>query len=207
MHFKTFIGILFLLILTFGCEQKKSEVIIQGRVLDFNPQTSIVTLIKDKNMDAMRPDYNTLPPEQFEIPKGIIPKGFEPNDGYRIKLDTESKKIIVYNPDTKSIEEIDIVIIEKKTNIQRDDKLVYDIQKQELKVFPIINKTNNTITLYSVRQKIYIVFKVDSKYIGLPPKAWRAGDDIKISLSNDKKVTKFYNITKSDLLHFKSPKQ
>ncbi|MFQ3573225.1 MAG: DUF4881 domain-containing protein [Thermodesulfovibrionales bacterium] len=205
MYFKTFLAFFMLLLLIIiGCEQKKAEVVIQGRVLEYDPQTMIVTIIKDKNADAIRPDYNTLPPEQFILPKDVIQKGFEPTDGYRMKLDADKNNITLYNPETKAFEHIDIVVIDKKTNIQRDDNLVYDIKKQEFRMFPIINKDQNTVTLYSVRQKIYITFKVDKKHIDLPAKAWRAGDDIKISYKDDKKVTKFTNITKSDLLHFKS---
>ncbi|MCX8027070.1 MAG: DUF4881 domain-containing protein [Thermodesulfovibrionales bacterium] len=206
MYCKTFFGLMLILTLILGCTQQKTETVIQGRVLDYDAKTQTVNVIKDKNTDVIRPDYNTLPPEQFQIPSSLIPKGFEPLDGYRIKLDIENKKITIFNPDTKSFDVIDIVIVDKKMNVQRDDDMVYDKNKQEMRAFPIIDKNKETITLYSVRQKIYTTFKVDKKYLDLPPKAWRAGDDIKISYTGDKKIIKYTNITKSDLLHFKSQK-
>jgi len=193
--------------LLLACQQKPKETIIQGRVIEYDPNTNYVKIIRDANNDMVKPNYNTLPLMTFELPKEIIPKGSEPTDGYRIALNSDEGIIKVYDPQNNIFKDLKISIIDKKLNIQRDDPLVFDKDKKQSIIFPIINKEKKKIMLYSQRQKIYLIFKVDDSLFSMPEKTWRAGDDVKISVQSDNKITKITNLTKSDLLNFKTQKQ
>lgn len=194
------------LLMVVSCQDKPKESFIQGRVIDYDPNMNQIKIIRDANNDISKPDYNTLPLLTFELAKDIIPKGSEPTDGYRINTNAEAGVITVYDPQNNIFKDLKITIVQKIMNVQRDDPLVFDKVTKEPVKFPIIEKGQNTITLYSQRQKIFLKFKVDEKLFELPEKAWRAGDDIKISVQDNKKVIKYTNLTKSDLLNFKTQK-
>ncbi|MCX8069450.1 MAG: DUF4881 domain-containing protein [Thermodesulfovibrionales bacterium] len=194
------------LFLLMSCQEKAKETFIQGRVIDYDINTNQVKIIRDANNDMIKPNYNTLPLLTFELPKDIIPKGSEPTDGYRINTDAENGVITVYDPQNNIFKDLKITIVDKVINVQRDDPLVFDKNTKSPVKFPIIEKDKKTITLYSQRQKIYLKFKVDETLFELPEKAWRAGDDIKISTKDNKKITTYTNLTKSDILNFKAQK-
>ncbi len=208
---KRAIGLLIVLCLTLSfilsCQKQPQEAlkITQGRVLEFDPNTLSLLIIVDKNNNNEKPDFNTLPPQRFDLSTDIIEKGSEPTGGYRLNLDTQKKQLTLYNPSEQNIMNVDIKILEQKLNVQRDDPLVYDKKTQTTKNYLSIDKTKKIIHLYSLRQRTYLSFQVEDKYINLPDRAWLSGDYVKIAYKEGTtKALKFTNITKTDLLKFKS---
>ncbi|MFQ3573658.1 MAG: DUF4881 domain-containing protein [Thermodesulfovibrionales bacterium] len=193
---KKILNILFVftsLLILVGCNVKLGEV-DQGRVIEFNKEEWSVVLIQDRNYDKPgNPLYDILPPHKYFLPKDPNEMGPEPTAGYRMKLDLEKNKIVIFDVTTQNFKSIDIKVVEKKENIAKEDPLVKG------KKFPIIDKERKTVTLYSARQKLLTTFAVPEEYINLPEKTWIAGDEVRVYYKEPGKALRFMNITKTDI--------
>jgi len=114
-----------------------------------------VTLIRDKKIDTLNPDYSYLPPLTYALPVDPQEIGPLPKAGGRIKLDAEKNQIVIFDPKAQNFKTIDFKPVEKKTGVERDAPLVKG------KKFPVVDKAKKTVTIYSGRQKIL-------ETIGLP---------------------------------------
>lgn len=110
-----------LLVLVCGCELGQVD---QGRVIHFDAEKGIVTLIQDARAEPGNPDYNTLPPHTYTIPTDPAEMGPRPVAGKRIKLDIENKEIVIFDEATQGFKTIPISIIDVRRNIGRDHPLV-----------------------------------------------------------------------------------
>lgn len=179
-----------LLILVCGCELGQVD---QGRVIAYDPQKGIVTLIQDKRAEPGNPDYNTLPPHTYKIPEDPGEMGPVPVAGKRIKLDVKAKEIVIYDDATQNFKTIPFTIIDMRTGIGTDHPLVRG------KTFPIIDREKKTITEYSRRQRLLITFTVADEYFNLPPETWEAGDEVRIYYKEPGKALRMMNITRTDI--------
>jgi hypothetical protein len=174
----------------FGCgEQGKVE---QGRVIGFDKAKETVTLIVDTKHDTANPDYSGAP-LTFALPKDPMERGEDPKVGMRMKLDTKTKEIVIYDPATKSMKKINYTLIDQKENVAKNSPLVAD------KKFPIVDKEKKAITVYSGRQKLLVTFSVPEEYMALADNTWEAGDEVRIYYKQPGKAARFMNITKTDI--------
>jgi hypothetical protein len=165
----------------------------QGRVIAFDKQKGEVTLIQDKKAEIGKPDYNTLPPHKYLIPKDESEMGPEPKAGQRMKLDAEKKQITIFDPASQNFKVLDYTLVEQKENVDRDNPLVKD------KKFPLVDKDKKAITVYSRRQKILTTFSLPDEYLALPASTWDAGDEVRIYYKEDGKALRLMNISKTDI--------
>jgi hypothetical protein len=170
-------------------------------VIEFDKDKRTVTFIRDVKADPGNPDYSHLPPLTYEMPKDINEiLGAEPKAGYRMKLDTNKKQVIIYDAAAKNFKAIDYKLIEQKDLVDKDSPLVFDQVAKKEKQFPIVDMEKKTITIYSKRQKILSTFTVPDEYFALPDKAWEAGDEVRVYYKEDGKALRFMNISKTDTL-------
>jgi Domain of unknown function (DUF4881) len=178
------------LVLTMGCgEQGKVD---QGRVIAFDKNKETVTFIIDVKHDAANPDYSGAP-VTFALPKEPMERGEDPKVGMRMKLDTKTKEIVIYDPASKSMKKINYKLIDQKENVAKNSPLVVD------KKFPIVDQDKKAITVYSGRQKLLVTFSVPDEYLGLPANTWEAGDEVRIYYKEPGKAARFMNITRTDI--------
>jgi hypothetical protein len=188
------------LIFIAGCNKDFGKV-DQGRVIEFDKEKRTVTFIRDVKADPGNPEYSHLPPLTYEMPKDINEiLGAEPKAGYRMKLDTNKKQVIIYDAAAKNFKAIDYKLIEQKDLVDKDSPLVFDQVAKKEKQFPIVDMEKKTITIYSKRQKILSTFTVPDEYFALPDKAWEAGDEVRVYYKEDGKALRFMNISKTDTL-------
>ncbi|MBA3036885.1 MAG: DUF4881 domain-containing protein [Desulfobacterium sp.] len=171
----------------------------QGRVIEFDKEKGTVTLIRDFNADPNNPDYTHLPPFTYEMPKDPSEIGALPKAGKRMELDTEKNQIIIFDTATQNFKTIDYKVIDHKENVAKNNPLVYDEATEVSKSFPIIDKENKTITIYSGRQKILITFSLPDEYFALPDDTWDSGDEVRIYYKEEGKARRFMNISKTDI--------
>ena len=177
-------------VLIWGCgEQGKVE---QGRVIAFDKAAETVTFIVDIKHDTANPDYSGAP-LTFALPKDPMERGEDPKVGMRMKLDTKTKEIVIYDPATKSMKKITYTLIDQKENVAKNSPLVAD------KKFPIVDQDKKAITVYSGRQKLLVTFSVPEEYMALPANTWEAGDEVRIYYKEPGKAARFMNITKTDI--------
>jgi len=179
------------LVFLFGCAD--SGKVDQGRVVAFDKDKKLVTLIRDKKIDSQNPDYSFLPPLTYSLPTDPAETGPEPKAGGRMKLDTEKNQIIIFDSKAKNFKTIDFKPIDKKTGVERQDPLVQG------KKFPVVDKTKMTITIYSGRQKILETIGLPEEYFALPDSTWDAGDEVRIFYKEEGKALRFMNISQTDI--------
>lgn len=179
-----------MLVLVGGCELGQVD---QGRVIHFDAQKGIVTLIQDARAEPGNPDYNTLPPHVYKIPEDPAEMGPVPVAGKRIKLDVQKKEIVIFDDAIQNFKTIPFTIIDMRTGIGTDHPLVRG------KTFPIIDREKKTITEYSRRQRLLITFTVADEYFNLPPETWEAGDEVRIYYKEPGKALRLMNITRTDI--------
>lgn len=174
----------------FGCgEQGKVD---QGRVVAFDKAKETVTFIIDVKHDTANPDYSGAP-VTFTLPKDPAERGQDPKAGLRMKLDTKTREIVIYDMLTKGMAKINYTLIDQKENVSKNSPLV------EGKKFPIVDKEKKAITVYSGRQKLLVTFSVPDEYLALPSNTWEAGDEVRIYYKQPGKAARFMNITTTDI--------
>jgi hypothetical protein len=174
----------------FGCgEQGKVD---QGRVIAFDKDKETVTFINDVKHDTANPDYSGAP-VTFALPKDPEERGEDPKPGLRMKLDTKTREIVIYDTAEKAMKKINYTLIDQKENVGKNSPLV------EGKKFPIVDKDKKAITVYSGRQKLLVTFSVPDEYLALPAYTWEAGDEVRIYYKEPGKIARFMNITKTDI--------
>ncbi len=173
-----------------GCgEQGKVD---QGRVIAFDQAKGVVTFIQDVKADVGNPDYSGAP-HVYAMPTDPHERGADPKAGLRMKLDTKTKEIVIFDPATKSFKKIHYTLIDQKEGVGKDDPLVKDKQ------FPLVDKAKKTITIYSGRQKLLVTFSVPDEYLDQPENTWEAGDEVRIYYKEPGKALRFMNISTTDI--------
>ncbi len=180
-----------------GCDEYGK--VDQGRVVAFDKDKGTVTVIEDKNMDQMNPDYAILPPHTYKMPVDPAERGADPKVGMRLKLDVDKKFIKIFNMQTQAIEDLPITIVDVQKDIAKEHPLVWDKEKNAAKKFPAIDKEKKTISIYSGRQKMLATFSVPEQYFGFPENTWDAGDEVRIYWKEKGTAIRFMNITKTDI--------
>jgi len=175
----------------FGCAE--SGKVDQGRVVAFDKDKKLVTIIRDKKIDTLNPDYSYLPPLTYALPVDPEETGPLPKAGSRMKLDADKNQIIIFDAKAQNFKTIDFKPVEKKTGVEKDNALVKG------KKFPVVDKQKKTVTIYSGRQKIVETFSLPDEYFELPDSTWDAGDEVRIYYKQDGKALRFMNITQTDI--------
>lgn len=186
-----------LLIMAFGCSEYGK--VDQGRVIGYDKEKKTVTLIRDKKIDTMNPDYASLPPHVYALPTEHMDMGPEPKAGLRMKLDLDKNQIVMFDPSTQNFKTIDVKMVEKKTGVGKNDPLVFDEATQKAKKLPAVDKDKKTLTIYSGRQKTYVVVGLPDEYLGIKDADWDAGDEVRVYYKQDGKALRFMNISKTDI--------
>ncbi len=178
------------LFLAWGCgELGKVE---QGRVIGFDKDKETVTFIHDVKSDPQNPDYSGAP-LTFTMPTDPNERGADPKAGGRMKLDTKTREITIYDPASKGLKKITYTLIDQKEGVAKEDPLVAG------KKFPLVDREKKAITIYSGRQKILTTFAVPDEYLSLPDSTWDAGDEVRVYFKEPGKALRFMNITKTDI--------
>ncbi len=164
----------------------------QGRAIAFDKAKDTVTFIVDVKHDAANPDYSGAP-VTFAMPKEASERGADPKAGLRMKLDTKTKEIYIYDLPSKATKKISYTLIDQKEDVAKDNPLVAD------KKFPQVDKAKKAITIYSGRQKLLVTFSVPDEYLELPDNTWDAGDEVRIYYKEPGKALRFQNISKTDI--------
>lgn len=192
-----FLAIVVLVFLFEGCSEH--GMVDQGRVVNYNKEKRFVTIISDVSSDPKNPDYSALPPVTYALPTDPSEMGPEPAAGLRMKLDTGKNAVIIFDPATQSLKTIPYTIVEQKENVDKENPLVFDKALKQPKPFPVINRENKTITIYSKRQKILVAFSLPDEYLALPDSTWAAGDEVRIYYKEKGKALRFMNVSKTDI--------
>ena len=165
-----------------------------GRVVGYDKEKKSVTYIEDKLAwsNPKRPEFTVLPAKVVTLTQD--PGDMAPKAGGRLRVDYGTKEIIIYNPETKAIEAFPVEIVKIEEGVEAGSPLLKDGDKP--KSFPVVDKPNSTVTIYSARQKSIATVKVPEKYMTLPQATWDDGHNIKLSVDGDK-ASAYTNLSKA----------
>ncbi|MDO5674630.1 MAG: DUF4881 domain-containing protein [bacterium] len=185
-----------------GCDTSKYGQVEQGRVVAFDAEKRVVTVVHDSAIDPIHPVYDTMPAVQFTLPTDPAEVGPLPKAGQRLKLDIEKKQIELYDIPKANLVYLDIEIVDLQQKIDRTHPLVYDATAKAAKPFPIIDSEKKTVTVYSSRQKVLCTFVIPEGYADrnvYPLSTWDAGDEVRIYFKTEGQALRFMNISKTDI--------
>ncbi len=168
---------------------------VAGRVVAYDKDAKKVTFIADALnwSNPKRPEFTVLPAKEFVL--AADPGDMAPKAGGRLRIDFDKKEIIIYNPQTKTIDAFAVEVVSKTDNVEPDNALVFADGKK--KAFPVVDKAKSEVTIYSPRQKNVCTIKVPAKYMELPAAVWDNGNDVKITYTEEGKATEFVNLSKA----------
>lgn len=167
----------------------------QGRCVAYDEKNNTVTLVVDTAIDQNNPHYSGKV-DTFKLPTDPLDMGPAPVAGGRLMVELDKKQILYYDPENKKVETMPITIIETEKNVGSKHP------KVDKKEFPVIDKQNKTITIYSPRLKELITFRPEApNAFDLPASTWKAGDEVRIAFRNDKRgeAIRFMNVTKTNI--------
>lgn len=178
--------------LSFGLAACDFGQVDQGRCVAFDKNTQTLVMIQDVKHDQQNPEYSGVA-VSFKLPADPLEIGPLPVPGGRLKLDVEKSMVVIYNPDTKAIENVAVKMLDVQKNIGKSHPMVKG------KTFPVIDKEKFTVTEYSARQKILCTFQVSPEQMSLPAATWEAGNEVRIYFKQAGQALRFMNISKTNI--------
>ena len=191
------LGLILFLTVIIGC--KDFGKVDQGRVIAYDKEKGLCTLIRDASPDPKNPDYSYLPPIIYKVPKKPAEMGPEPKPGLRMKLDAQNRQITIFDPGAQNFITLTYSLLDQKINVNKDNLLLFDKEKKQPKKFPVVDRDNKTITIYSKRQKTLVTFSLPEEYFKRPDYTWDAGDEVRIYYKQEGKALRFMNISQTDI--------
>lgn len=183
---------MFLLLLLFGCADFGK--VNQGRVIEYDSEKGLVTLVADSNYrEPHNPKYDVLPPITIKIPPLPKDMGPVPEAGKLMLLDYEHKKVVVYDEGVRGFRTVDYTLVEQHDSVYQDDPRVRGVE------FPIVDRAKKTISIYSPRRRTLVVISVPDDFFALPDDTWKAGDEIRYYYKDPKQALRLMNVTKTDV--------
>ena len=166
----------------------------QGRCVAFNPEAKTLTIVVDVTHDQFNPHYSGGV-HTFKLPTIPSEMGPPPEVGGRLMIDLEKNTVLVFDPETKTVREIPVQFMDVEKNIRPKHPKVAG------KTFPVVDKEQQTVTVYSNRLSSLITFKVPAGDIDLPPYVWAAGNEMRIAYRNADKnqAIRIMNVTKTNI--------
>lgn len=166
----------------------------QGRCVAYDPDAGTVTLVVDTTLDQHNPHYSGQV-DTFKLPTDPRDMGPVPVAGGRLMLEIDKNMILYYDRDTRSVKELPVQFTEVEKGISAKHPKLKD------KTFPIIDKENHTITVYSPRLEALVTFKVSDAELDMPVYTWEAGDEVRIAFRKSKRhdAIRFMNVSKTSI--------
>lgn len=166
----------------------------QGRCVAYNPEGKTLTIVVDVTHDPFNPHYSGGT-HTYKLPTVPGEMGPAPEVGGRLMIDMVKNTVLIYDLDAKAIREIPVQFVDVEKNIRPKHPKVAG------KTFPVIDKEQQTVTVYSGRLSSLITFKVPANEIDLPPYAWTAGNEMRIAFRNSDKdqAIRIMNVSKTNI--------
>jgi hypothetical protein len=168
------------------------EKVEQGRVIAFDKQNGVVTIIVDSAPSASLPKYDILPPVKVKVPVDSKDMGPEPEAGKRLMMDSKNNRMVFYDVASGTIKTIPFAVVSVLDKLEPRDPPVKG------KKFPLVDREKKLITIYSAREQKLVTFRVADEYLKLPEDTWKPGDDIRYTYTTPGQAIRMMNVSKAD---------
>ena len=166
----------------------------QGRCVAFDATAKTLTIVVDVTHDQFNPHYSGGT-HTFKLPVESKDMGPSPSVGGRLMIDLVKNTVLIYDQKTSSVRELAVQFTDVEKNVGSNHP------KVKGKTFPIIDKEQQTVTVYSGRQKSLITFKIPAEAQDYPAYVWTAGDEMRIAYRNADKAQsmRIMNVSKTNI--------
>ena len=166
----------------------------QGRCVAFNPEAKTMTIVVDVTHDQFNPHYSGGA-HTYKLPAAPGEMGPTPVVGGRLMIDLVKNTVLIYDNNANAVREIPVQFVDVEKNIQPKHPKVAG------KTFPVVDKEQQTVTVYSSRLSALITFKVPASEIDLPVYAWTAGNEMRVAFrtSDKDQAIRIMNVSKTNI--------
>lgn len=166
----------------------------QGRCVAFNPEAKTMTIVVDVTHDQFNPHYSGGA-HTYKLPASPGEMGPTPVVGGRLMIDLAKNTVLIYDNNANAVREIPVQFVDVEKNIRPKHPKVAG------KTFPIVDKEQQTVTVYSSRLSALITFKVPASEIDLPVYAWTAGNEMRVAFrtSDKDQAIRIMNVSKTNI--------
>lgn len=166
----------------------------QGRVIRYQKEQGLVTVISDSNYrDPQHPRYDVLPPVTVRLPEDPHEMGPEPQAGMLLVRDWSNKRLLVFDAAAGVTRVIPYTLVEQFDGVSRDDPRVRGLR------LPVIDRARKTVTLYGRRDRRLYTIAVADEYLNLPEDTWKPGDEVRYYYKDPARALRFMNVSKTDV--------
>jgi hypothetical protein len=165
----------------------------QGKVVHYDRDKGVVTLIQDSNYtDPAKPKFDLLPAVTVRTPLDPHEMGPLPEAGNLLSLDLERKQIELYDPATRRIVAFEFRLLEQRANVSPDARIP-GVQ------FPAVDRQQKTVTLYLRPRQTLITCAVPDEFLALPEDTWKSGDEVRYYYKDPGQALRMMNVTRTDI--------
>lgn len=166
----------------------------QGQVIEYQREAGLVTLIGDSNYDDPdHPRFDVLPPVTVRTPQDPREMGPEPEAGKLLHLDAAGRRVVVFDSASGSLRTIAYTLVSQQNSVEPNDSRVRHAR------FPVVDRAAGTVTVYSPRDRVLVVFSPPAECRNLPDDTWRVGDEVRYYYKDPGRALRFMNVTRTDL--------
>ena len=180
-------------ILSFAAGCANSGNVEQGRAIGFDKQKGIVTLILDSAPKSDQPKYDVLPPVVVKLPVDPSETGPAPEAGKLLALDTKNRIVVFFDATSATLKTVSYQLVNEQDDVSRNDPRLAN------RTFPLVDRQNKTVTIYSRRKRILLTFALPEEYLALPDDTWKSGDEIRYYYKQPGQALRLMNVSKTDL--------
>ena len=167
----------------------------QGRVVAYDAAKGLVTLIPEaRGQEPSAMKHGVPPPVTIQVPDDPGQMGPAPKSGRLISLDSQNRKVVVFDPATQSFESIAFKLVGQRDGVFEDDPALKGAK------FPKIDRNRKTITVYVPQQRQLVTFAVPDEYFDMPADTWAVGDEIRYYYKDPHKALRLMNVTRTGVL-------
>jgi hypothetical protein len=166
----------------------------QGRVVAYQPEEGLLTVILDSNVKQPgKPRYDVLPPETVRVPRDPNAMGPPPQAGGLLELDLPNRRVVVFDAVSQSLQTIRCEVFEVAEGVGPNDPRVAGLP------FPQVDRVRRSVTLYWARQRRLVTFTIPEEYLALPDSAWIWGDEVRYYFKDPGQALRLMNLSKTEI--------
>ncbi|WP_297670164.1 DUF4881 domain-containing protein [uncultured Desulfovibrio sp.] len=186
------LGMLGSIALLAGCDLKGG--VEQGRCVAFEKGKS-ATIVAE-TLDMGKGTYNEASKVlTYKLPVAARDMGPTPETGGLLAADPDKGFVLVYDKAAMKVAKLAVNFTDVEKNVDAKHPKVKD------KTFPVIDKSQQTVTVYASGMKALLTFKIPAEAAGYDDSAWKFGNELRVAFLNASKdqALRIMNCTKTSI--------
>ncbi|MBO4301246.1 MAG: DUF4881 domain-containing protein [Desulfovibrio sp.] len=186
------LGMLGSLALLAGCDLKGG--VEQGRCVAFENGKS-VTIVAETLVNG-KPTYSeSAKVLSYKIPVAKRDMGPTPEVGYLLAADPDKGFVLLYDKAAGKVVKLPVNFTDVEKNVNAKHP------KVKGKTFPVIDKSQQTVTVYAAGMKALLTFKIPSEAANFDDDAWKFGNELRVAFLTASKdqALRIMNCTKTSI--------